>query len=206
MLLVGLTGGIASGKTTVSCLLAEYGAHVIDADYIAREVVMPGSPAWYKIRDHFGPQVLFADGSIDRTALGDLVFADAVKLSLLNEITHPAILSRIADRLEELCERDEIVVLDAALLLETRLAERADVIVVVRSPRECQLARLAQRGLQPGAAEARVAAQRTDAQRLVHADIVVDNEGALEDLEERVAQVWAELELLLQRAIAGKRS
>src|SRR5918996_925408 len=133
MLLVGLTGGIASGKSTVSAMLAERGAEVIDADHIARQVVMPGMPAWCKIRDHFGPGVLHPDGQIDRQALADIVFADKTKLALLNEITHPAIFARIADRLERLAAKgmgtqaasDRIA---AQLAPEKRLA-RADIVI-----------------------------------------------------------------------------
>ena len=134
MLLVGLTGGIASGKSTVSAMLAERGAEVIDADHIARQVVMPGTPAWCKIREHFGPGVLHPDGQIDRQALADIVFADKAKLALLNEITHPAIFARIADRLEAHQHQDVVVILDAALLIEAGLAEGVDVVIVTHSP------------------------------------------------------------------------
>jgi dephospho-CoA kinase len=194
MLLVGLTGGIASGKSTVSAMLAERGGEVIDADHIARQVVMPGTPAWCKIRDHFGPGVLFADGSIDRQALADLVFADPAKLTLLNEITHPAIFARIADLLEAHHDQDEVVVLDAALLIEAGLAEGVDVLVVVHSPREIQVERLAAKGMGERDASARIAAQLAPERRLERADIVIDNTGSLEELGRRVDQLWAELQ------------
>jgi dephospho-CoA kinase len=194
MLLVGLTGGIASGKSTVSAMLAERGAEVVDADHIARQVVMPGMPAWCKIREHFGPGVLHPDGHIDRQALADLVFADNSKLALLNEITHPAIFARIADRLEAHHGQDVIVVLDAALLIEAGLAEGVDVVVVVSSPREIQVERLAARGVGERDASNRIAAQLEPEQRLARADIVVDNSGSLEDLGRRVDEVWAELQ------------
>jgi dephospho-CoA kinase len=194
MLLVGLTGGIASGKSTVSAMLAERGAEVIDADHIARQVVMPGTPAWCKIRDHFGPGVLFADGSIDRQALADIVFADPAKLTLLNEITHPAIFARIADLLEAHHDQDEVVVLDAALLIEAGLAEGVDVLVVVHSPREIQVERLAAKGMGERDASARIAAQLAPERRLERADIVIDNTGSLEGLGRRVDQLWAELQ------------
>ena len=200
MLLVGLTGGIASGKSTVSAMLAERGAEVIDADHIARQVVMPGTPAWCKIRDHFGPGVLFQDGSIDRQALADIVFADPAKLTLLNEIPPPAIFARIADRLEADHDKDVVVVLDAALLIEAGLADGVDVVVVTHSPREIQLERLAAKGMGARDAEARIGAQLAPEQRLARADIVIDNTGSLEELARRVDEVWEEL----QRRLADR--
>jgi dephospho-CoA kinase len=200
LLLVGLTGGIASGKSTVSALLAERGAEVIDADHIARQVVMPGTHAWYKIRDHFGPGVLFADGTIDRQALADIVFADPAKLTVLNEITHPEIFARIADRLEAQHDRNVVVVLDAALLIEAGLADGVDVVVVTHSPREIQLERLAAKGMGARDAEARIGAQLAPEKRLARADIVIDNTGSLEGLASRVDEVWEEL----QRRLADR--
>jgi dephospho-CoA kinase len=200
MLLVGLTGGIASGKSTVSALLAERGAEVIDADHIARQVVMPGTHAWYKIRDHFGPGVLFADGTIDRQALADIVFADPAKLTVLNEITHPEIFARIADRLEAEHDKNVVVVLDAALLIEAGLADGVDVLVVTHSPREIQLERLAVKGMGARDAEARIGAQLAPDKRLARADIVIDNAGSLEDLARRVDELWEEL----QRRLADR--
>ena len=199
MLLVGLTGGIASGKSTVSAMLAERGAEIIDADHIARQVVMPGMPAWRKIREHFGPGVLFPDGAIDRQALADIVFGDAAKLALLNEITHPEIFKRIAEKLEAARDRDAIVVLDAALLIETGLAQRVDVLVVTHSPREVQIERLAGKGMSPEHAKARIDAQLPAEQRLAQADIVIENDGSLEELGKRVDELWEELRRRLAR-------
>ncbi len=205
MLLVGLTGGIGSGKSTVSAMLAERGAEVIDADHIAREVVMPGTHAWCKIRDHFGPEVLFPDGYIDRQALADRVFGSPSKLALLNEITHPAIFERIADRLEAARDRDVIVILDAALLIETGLAQRVDVLIVTHSPKEVQVERLTARGMAPGQAAARLGAQLPPEERLARADLVIDNSGSLEELGRQVDDVWKQLEhrLAEQRGRAG---
>jgi dephospho-CoA kinase len=202
MLLVGLTGGIASGKTTVSAMLAEQGAEVIDADHIARQVVMPGTPAWCKIRDHFGPGVLHPDGQLDRQALADIVFADKSKLALLNEITHPAIFARIADRLEAHHGQDVVVVLDAALLIEAGLAEGVDVVIVVHSPREIQVERLAAKGVGQSDARNRIASQLEPEKRLARADIVIDNSGSLEDLGRQVDKIWEELQA---RLAAGAR-
>jgi dephospho-CoA kinase len=202
MLLVGLTGGIASGKSTVSAMLAEQGAEVIDADHIARQVVMPGTPAWCKIREHFGPGVLHPDGQLDRQALADIVFADKSKLALLNEITHPAIFARIADRLEAHHGQDVVVVLDAALLIEAGLAEGVDVVIVVHSPREIQVERLAAKGVGQTDARNRIASQLEPEKRLARADIVIDNSGSLEDLGRQVDKIWKELQA---RLAAGAR-
>jgi dephospho-CoA kinase len=194
MLLVGLTGGIASGKSTVSAMLAERGAEVIDADHIARQVVMPGTRAWCRIRDHFGPGVLHNDGQIDRQALADIVFADQAKLTVLNEITHPEIFARIADRLEAHHDQDVVVVLDAALLIEAGLADGVDVVIVTHSPREIQVERLRAKGMGERDASSRIEAQLAPDQRLARADIVIDNSGSLEDLGRRVDEVWKQLE------------
>jgi dephospho-CoA kinase len=202
MLLVGLTGGIASGKSTVSAMLAERGAEIIDADHIARQVVMPGNPAWCKIRDHFGPGVLFPDGSIDRQALADIVFGDPAKLTVLNEITHPEIFARIADRLEAHHDQDVVVVLDAALLIEAGLGDGVDVVIVTHSPREIQVERLTGKGLGEKDASSRIAAQLEPEKRLARADIVIDNSGSLEDLGRQVDKIWKELQA---RLAAGAR-
>jgi dephospho-CoA kinase len=202
MLLVGLTGGIASGKSTVSAMLAEQGAEVIDADHIARQVVMPGTPAWCKLREHFGPGVLHPDGQLDRQALADIVFADKSKLALLNEITHPAIFARIADRLEAHHGQDVVVVLDAALLIEAGLAEGVDVVIVVHSPREIQVERPAAKGVGQSDARNRIASQLEPEKRLARADIVIDNSGSLEDLGRQVDKIWKELQA---RLAAGAR-
>jgi dephospho-CoA kinase len=203
MLLVGLTGGIASGKSTVSAMLAERGAEVIDADHIARQVVLPGTPAWCKIRDHFGPGVLHPDGQLDRQALADIVFADKSKLALLNEITHPAIFARIADRLEAHHGQDVVVVLDAALLIEAGLAEGVDVVVVVHSPREIQVERLAAKGVGATDARNRIASQLEPEKRLARADIVIDNSGSLEDLRRQVDKLWEDLQARLASRVRG---
>ena len=201
MLLVGLTGGIGSGKSTVSGMLAERGAEIIDADHIARQVVMPGTRAWCRIRDHFGPGVLYPDGSIDRQALADLVFGDPAKLTVLNEITHPDIFARIADLLEAHHDRDVVVVLDAALLIEAGLADGVDVVLVTHSPREIQVERLAARGVGERDAASRIAAQLEPEKRLARADIVIENSGSLEDLGHRVDEVWEDLQRRLAERV-----
>jgi dephospho-CoA kinase len=199
VLLVGLTGGIASGKSSVSAMLAERGAEIVDADLIARQVVMPGEPAWQKILDHFGRGVLTEDGQVDRKKLADLVFADQAKLTLLNEITHPDIFARVAERLEHNRDREVVVVLDAALLIETGLADRVDVVVVVDAgDEEEQVRRLTAKGFDERDARARMAAQLPAEARLARADLVIRNDGTFEELTARVDEVWDELQRRLR--------
>jgi dephospho-CoA kinase len=199
VLLVGLTGGIASGKSSVSAMLAERGAEIVDADLIARQVVMPGERAWQKILDHFGRGVLTEDGQVDRKKLADLVFADQAKLTLLNEITHPDIFARVAERLEHNRDREVVVVLDAALLIETGLADRVDVVVVVDAGvEEEQVRRLTAKGLDERDARARMAAQLPAEARLARADLVIRNVGSFEELTARVDEVWNELQRRLR--------
>jgi dephospho-CoA kinase len=199
VLLVGLTGGIASGKSSVSAMLAERGAEIVDADLIARQVVMPGEPAWQKILDHFSRGVLTEDGQVDRKKLADLVFADQAKLTLLNEITHPDIFARVAERLEHNRDREVVVVLDAALLIETGLADRVDVVVVVDAgDEEEQVRRLTAKGVDERDARARIAAQLPAETRLARADLVIRNVGTFEELTARVDEVWDELQRRLR--------
>jgi dephospho-CoA kinase len=199
VLLVGLTGGIASGKSSVSAMLAERGAEIVDADLIARQVVMPGERAWQKILDHFGRGVLTEDGQVDRKKLADLVFADQAKLTLLNEITHPDIFARVAERLEHNRDREVVVVLDAALLIETGLADRVDVVVVVDAgDEEEQVRRLTAKGFDERDARARIAAQLPAETRLARADLVIRNVGTFEELTARVDEVWDELQRRLR--------
>jgi dephospho-CoA kinase len=196
MLLVGLTGGIGSGKSTFAALLAERGAQVIDADVIGHDALEPGQPAWHSIVDQFGDEVLSAGSmTIDRKRLADIVFADERKRAALNAIVHPEIFRRIADSIDALRGTDAIVVIDAALVFETGLADSCDVIVVVFSDKAVRTQRLQRsRGMTVDQITARMASQ-TDPQELVEkADIVVDNDGYLEDLVAEADRVWAELE------------
>ena len=190
-----MTGGIASGKSTVAQLLVDRGAVLVDADQIARDVVAPGTPAWSKIVEHFGPDVLLPDKSINRVALGEIVFTDRAKLALLNEITHPEVMRRIADRLEELSGSDEIVIVDVPLLAEVGAADMFDVIVVVASDPQVQRDRLlALRGMTEGHADARIAAQLPHAERAAVADVVIANDGSMEDLVAQVDRLWDRLQ------------
>lgn len=190
---VGLTGGVASGKSTVSALLGRLGAVVIDADALAREVVAPGTPGLERIVAVFGPEMLDADGALDRARLGALVFADPARRAELEAVIHP----RVRDRAAEL-ERDAppgaLVVHDIPLLVETGQAADFDAVVVVDLPVEEQVARaMRDRGWREDEARARVSAQASRGERLDAATHVIDNSGTLEDLRQRVAEVFEEL-------------
>jgi dephospho-CoA kinase len=196
MLRVGLTGGIGSGKSEVSRRLASYGAVLIDADAIAREVVEPGTPGLAAVAAEFGPGVLRADGSLDREALSRLVFADASLRTRLNAILHPLIADRMAE-LERVAPAGAIVVLDVPLIAENDLAATFDLVVVVDASRHAQLDRLVRlRGMTRKQAEARVAAQASRDHRLSivgEGDIVIDNSGSRAELDRQVGDLWAEL-------------
>ena len=196
MRLIGLTGGMGSGKSTVARLLADHGAHVVDADAIAREVVEPGEPALAAIADRFGDEVLADDGSLDRAAVAAIVFADADALADLESITHPAIRDRIERRLAELAARgdDPVVVLDHPLLVETGLDERVDEVVVVAAPVDLRLDRLERfRGVDRDDARSRMASQASDEDRRAVADHVLTNDGDEADLAAAVASLWPRL-------------
>ncbi|MCY0962954.1 dephospho-CoA kinase [Streptomyces sp. H27-H5] len=201
MLKVGLTGGIGAGKSEVSRLLAGYGAVVVDADRIAREVVEPGTPGLAAVVAAFGESVLAPDGTLDRPRLGSLVFTDAEKLRTLNAIVHPLVGARSAE-LEGAAGADAIVVHDVPLLTENGLAPLYDLVVVVDASPDTQLARLtARRGMTEDEARSRMAAQATREQRLAIATLVIDNDGPLEALEPQVRKMWEEL---TARAAAGE--
>ncbi|MFF8033875.1 dephospho-CoA kinase [Streptomyces sp. NPDC016626] len=203
MLTVGLTGGIGAGKSEVSRLLAERGAVLIDADRIAREVVEPGTPGLTAVVDAFGEEVLAADGGLDRPKLGSIVFADPEKLAVLNSIVHPLVGARSRE-LEEAAAEDAVVLHDVPLLTENGLAPLYDLVIVVDASPETQLDRLVgRRGMSEEDARARMAAQATREQRREIADIVIGNDVPLEELEQRVDEVWAEL---VRQSRTGRRS
>jgi dephospho-CoA kinase len=206
--LSGLTGGIASGKTAVAQRFVEHGMELIDADDIAREVVLPGTPAWHEIVEHFGRDVLDADGFVDRPKLGRIVFGDSAQRTLLNEITHPRVVKEIADRLELLAPLDVAVVLDVPLLVEAGVDRGYEAVVVVASRPETQLDRLVtQRGMSADDARARIAAQAPLEDKLAVATHVIWNEGTLDELRAETDRVAAELTARAEaKAEAERRS
>ena len=194
MLLVGLTGGIGSGKSTVSARLAERGAVVVDADAIVRELQAPGQPVLAAMVERFGPEILDEAGALRRQAVADRVFGDDEALADLNAIVHPAVGDEIARRLAAAAETDDVVVLDVPLLVESGRDDLAGLIVVDVDP-EVAVARLvAHRGFDEADARARVARQASRSERLARADVVVDNHGTLADLDAQIDEVWAWIE------------
>uniref|UniRef100_UPI003FA3D6F3 dephospho-CoA kinase n=1 Tax=Nocardioides sp. N13(2025) TaxID=3453405 RepID=UPI003FA3D6F3 len=190
---VGLTGGIASGKSTVSAILAELGAIVIDADALAREVVARGTPGLEAVVAEFGPGLLTPEGDLDRPAMGALVFGDAEARKRLEAIIHPLVHQRSA-QLEAEAPADAVVVHDIPLLAEVGRAGSFDAVVVVDAPAELQVSRMVDdRGWSREEAESRIAAQASREDRLAIATHVVDNTGTLDELRRRVEQVYAEL-------------
>jgi len=200
-LLVGLTGSIATGKSTVSRMFAHLGARILDADLLAREVVMPGQPAHLKIVEEFGHHVVQEDGALDRKALAAIVFADRAKRKRLEEITHPAIGARQQRILSVLDEEafEGIVIWDAALLFEGGGDAKMDRVVVVFTDPETELARLVARdGLPEAGARARIASQMPIVEKVKRAHYVIDNSGARADTERQVKSVYRALLAELQ--------
>ncbi|WP_248583602.1 dephospho-CoA kinase [Nocardioides sp. InS609-2] len=190
---VGLTGGVASGKSTVSAMLASLGAVVVDADVLAREVVAPGTSGLAEIVEAFGPEVLGDDGGLDRPSLGALVFADEQKRRTLEAIIHPRVRARGAE-LEGAAGPDAIVVHDIPLLVETGQAGSFDAVIVVDVPTEVQSDRMVRiRGMSEADAQARLDAQASREERLDVATYVVENTGSVDDLRDRVIEVFEDL-------------
>ena len=193
MYLIGLTGGIASGKSLVSTRLAELGAVIVDADVLAREVVEPGTPGLAAIAEHFGPSVITADGSLDRPALGAIIFADAEEREKLNGITHPAVWRR-ARELFDAAAPDAVVVYDVPLLVEGAKGRQLDfdLVVVVNASTETRLRRLMElRGMTREEAGHRLNSQASDTERLAVADVVIDNNGTIDETLKQVDALWA---------------
>lgn len=195
MLLVGLTGGLASGKSTVASLLARRGAIVVDADELSRRAVAPGTPGLARIVETFGREVLDASGSLDRAALAAVVFADREKRRVLESIVHPEVFRLLGRVVNGYRATDAVVVFDAPLIVETGFHEACDLVVVVSSPVEAQVARVVRtRGMSEDDARRRIASQAPPTERERHADIVIRNDGTLDQLEEHVDSVWKELQ------------
>lgn len=198
MILVGLTGGIGSGKSTVSALLAAKGAVVLDADAITREVQQPGSPLLGRLADAFGPQVLAPDGSLDRPAVAKIVFEDPEALKKLNAIVHPAVGKEMNDRIIAQRTTDHVVILDIPLLTENP-REGLQGRIVVDVPVETQVRRLVDhRGFDESDARARIARQASRDERLKTADFVIDNSGSPDELGPQIDRLWAWLTSLPQ--------
>jgi dephospho-CoA kinase len=191
VLVVGLTGGIGSGKSTVSALLAAKGAVVVDADAVTRDVQQPGTPVFRAMVERFGSGIVAGDGTLDRAAVADVVFADPDALADLTAIVHPAVGAGIAEKMASLAETDEIVVLDVPLMVESKRGYPVAGLIVVDVDPEVAVRRLVEsRGMREEDVRARMARQATRQERLARADRVVDNSGSLEDLERQVDGVW----------------
>lgn len=190
---LGLTGGIASGKSTVSRIFAELGAIIIDSDVLAREVVAPGTEGLAEVVAAFGPEILTEDGEMDRAKVGAIVFADPDKRKVLEQVIHPRVFLRALE-IDEAAGEHDVVINDIPLLVETNQADRFDAVVVVDVPTELQVERMVRdRGMTPEEASARIAAQASREQRLAVATYVIENTGTLEELHESVRQVWEQL-------------
>jgi len=203
MLLVGLTGGIGSGKSTVARMLEKRGAVVFDADVLARQAVAPGTPGFEKVVERFGPNVLAPGGGLDREALASIVFADPAARRDLEAIVHPEVRRMFAGGCEEYRDSDRVVVFSAPLLVETGMHTAFDLLIVVSAPVATQIERLMRdRGMPERAVQARIDAQLPLEAKAEVADVLVDNEGTLEDLEGQVDRLWRDLEA---RARSGAR-
>ena len=195
MLLVGLTGGIGSGKSTVTSMLEELGAVVFDADVLSREAVARGTPGFGAVVERFGPNVLAPGGDLDREALASIVFADPAARRDLEAIVHPEVRRRFAEAVERFEGTNAVVVLSAPLLVETGMHTAFDVLVVVSTTPHTQVERLMRdRGMSEAAIRARIEAQLPLDEKAAVADVLIDNEGSLEELRGHVERVWAELQ------------
>ncbi|MEW9698401.1 dephospho-CoA kinase [Paenibacillus sp. SI8] len=190
---IGLTGGIACGKSTVSAMLVSRGAILVDADKLARDVVEPGSPVLDRVASHFGQVVLHADGSLNRKKLGEIIFADQAARKHLESLLHPSIRALMREQMET-AEREnpsKLIVVDVPLLYESDLAYMFQEVLVVYVPREVQLARLMQRdGLSETAAQERLHSQMSIEEKRLRADIVIDNSGSKEETSRLIDQFW----------------
>lgn len=209
MVVAGLTGGIATGKSTVSALFASFGAAVIDADLIAREVVACGSPAWEKIVEHFGTGVLRQDGELDRERLGGIIFSDAAQKDVLNRIVHPEVFREMDRRIRKLGEenRAKVVICDVPLLIETGMHRGFDEVILVYVPEPLQIRRLMDRdGISRDEALRKVRAQMPIEEKRAYATIVIDNSASREETAGKTLQVYQYLqERAAEAECKGKR-
>ncbi|HEY3024432.1 MAG TPA: dephospho-CoA kinase [Actinomycetota bacterium] len=203
MLLVGLTGGIGTGKSTVARMLEKRGAVVFDADALARQAVAPGTPGFDEVVERFGPNVMAPGGGLDREALASIVFADQAARRDLEGIVHPEVRRMFAEGCEEYRDSDRVVVFSAPLLVETGMHTAFDLLIVVSAPVATQIERLMRdRGMPERDVQARIDAQLPLEAKEEVADVIVHNEGTLEDLETQVDRVWWDLN---GRARSGAR-
>jgi dephospho-CoA kinase len=197
MFLVGLTGGIASGKSTVAAMLGKFDNEIIDADEIAREVVLPGTVGLSKVVAEFGPQILEEDGSLSRAELAKLVFEDPEKRLALEGILHPLIRARTLERISQ--SKSDIVIYIVPLLVEAKVDYPFDLVVTIEAGSENQIQRLVEnRGMSTEGAIARIAAQATDAERVARADVRIDGALSLTDLETEVSKLWNQIQALAE--------
>ena len=204
MFLVGLTGGIASGKSTVAAMLGKFDNEIIDADEIAREVVMPGTVGLSKVVAEFGPQILEEDGSLSRAKLAKLVFEDPKKRLTLEGILHPLIRARTLERISQ--SKSDIVIYIVPLLVEAKVDYPFDLVVTIEAGSENQIKRLIEnRGMGTEDATARIAAQATEPERVARADVRIDGALSLTDLETTVSNLWQQIQSLAEaKAHHGK--
>lgn len=200
MPLLALTGGIAAGKSTISRMLQEHGALIVDADAIVREVQAPGSPVLDEIAEAFGRAMILPDGSLDRAALGSRVFGDPEALGRLNAIVHPAVYTRSLERMQDalVTAPGTVVIYDVPLLVEARLEDPWELIVLADAPAAVRERRLVtDRGMTEADAAARVASQVSDERRRAIADVVIDTTGTMADTQRQVDELWARVESLV---------
>ena len=202
MLIVGLTGGIASGKSLVAKVFQDLGAHIIDADKIVHELLEPGQQAWEEVVQYFGPEIVFPDKTIDRRKLGEIVFNDAEKRAWLNQCLHPKVFAVYTARVKHLCARalHAIIVLDAALLIETGYHKKMDRIVVVYADQEQQMERLTNRDrFSREQALLRIRSQMPLSEKRKEADYVIENTGTREETEQQAREIFQKLKQEAER-------
>jgi dephospho-CoA kinase len=207
MLKVGLTGGIASGKSTVAEAFAQLGAKVLDADKVAREVVLPGQPAWRKLQQAFGPEFFLPEGEVNRSKLRRLVFSNPEERGKLNAIVHPEVMKEIDRRFEQLTTstQDGVVVVDVPLLLEVGVAHRFDRVIVVYVTENVQIKRLRERdGLSLDGARRALGTQMVLDKKVEQADYVIDNSSTRDETQAQVEKVWQELLVLARKKRHGE--
>lgn len=193
MLLVGLTGGLGAGKSTVARMLTDRGAVLVDADELAHRALEPGSPVFRQVSELFGDEVMTPSGELDRAAIAATVFSDPERRRALESIVHPEVFRMLAEIVQARRGTDDIIVFDAPLIVETGFHDACDVVVVITAPEEERVARVAGRGMTPDQARARIRAQIGDEERAAVADVVIPNDGDMDALKERIDDLWERL-------------